>query len=130
VSQEGAELVRRAFTDMYGGEYQEAARAFHDDAVWHNTAEFPGPHCCQGPQAIIDFWTTMMEDFEGTQEVERLAQGGNAVVIGVHSVGRTTSGIPVDFRWAALVQLRKGKISRVDIHGDWSKALKAVGLEE
>ena len=51
------------------------------------------------------------------------------VLISVHSVGRTTSGIPVDFRWAAVARLREGKISRVDVHGDWSKALKAVGLE-
>jgi hypothetical protein len=28
----------------------------------------------------------------------------------------------------AAVQRRDGKISRVDVHGDWSRTLKAVGL--
>ena len=129
--EEEAKLVRRAFTEMYRGEYQEAVRAFHDDAVWHNTREFPGPRCCQGPQAIIDFCTSMMEDFEGTQEVERLAQAGTTVAIGMRSVGRARrSRIPADVRWAAVVKVSDGRISRVDVHGEWSKALKAAGLKD
>ena len=72
-----------------------------------------------------------MEDFEGTQEVERLVQGGNTVVIGMHSVGRARrSRIPADVRWAALAEVRDGRISRVDVYGERSKALKAVGLKE
>jgi ketosteroid isomerase-like protein len=130
VSEEDLELVRQTFDAMHRGEHQEAVRGFHADAVWQNTATFPGPRCCLGPQAIVDFSTSMFEDFDGTQEIERLVADQNAVLIGVHSVGRTTSGVPVDFRWAAVVQLRDGQISRVDIHGDWSNALKAVGLEE
>jgi ketosteroid isomerase-like protein len=78
----------------------------------------------------MEFSTTMFEDFDGTQEVERLVEGEKKVVIGVHSVGRTTTGIPVDFRWAAVVQRRDGKIGRVDVHGDWSKALAPAGLSE
>jgi ketosteroid isomerase-like protein len=82
----------------------------------------------------MDFWTTMMEDFDtdsGKQEVERLIPGESTVVIGVHSVGRAMrSGIPVDVRWAAVVQLRDGLISRVDVHGNWEKALAAAGLSE
>jgi ketosteroid isomerase-like protein len=73
----------------------------------------------------------MREEFEATQEVERLAQRGNTVVIGVRSVGQARrSRVPGDVRWAAAVEVRDGKISRVDVHGEWSKALKAVGLEE
>jgi ketosteroid isomerase-like protein len=88
VSADDVELVRRTFDAMHRGEHQEAVRGSHADAVWQNTAEFPGPHYCLGPQAIMDFWTTVVEDFDGTQEVERLAEGDNAVVIGVYSVGR------------------------------------------
>jgi hypothetical protein len=46
-------------------------------------------------------------------------------------VGRgNASGVPVDVRWAAAFRVSDGKISRVDVHGDWAKALEAVGLEE
>jgi ketosteroid isomerase-like protein len=129
VAQENVELVCSTFDAIHHGEHQEAARAFYADAVWQNTAEFPGPLRCVGPQAIMDFWATVTEDFDGTQEVEQLAGRENTVVIGVHVVGRAmASGIPVDMRWAAVVQVRDGRISRVEVHGDWSKALAAAGL--
>jgi ketosteroid isomerase-like protein len=130
VSEESSELVRRTFDGLLHGEHHEAARGFHADAIWQNTAGFPGlpgPLRCVGPQAITDFWTTLMEDFDGTQEVERLVEVENTVVIGVHGAGRAmASGMPLDVRWAAIFQVRDGRISRVDVHGDWSKALAAA----
>jgi ketosteroid isomerase-like protein len=136
VSQENVELVRRAFDALFHGESEDAARAFHADAVWHNTAEFPGPLRCDGLPAILDFWVSYSELFKplaesGKQEVERIVAGEEVVVIGVHAVGRwPKSGIPADVKWAAAIQMRDDKISRVDVHGDLPKALKAVGLEE
>jgi hypothetical protein len=32
-------------------------------------------------------------------------------------------------RWGAIFSLIKGKISRVDVHGDWEKALRVAGFE-
>jgi ketosteroid isomerase-like protein len=136
VSRQNVELVRRTFDVLFHSELQDAARAFHADAVWHNTAEFPGPLRCDGLPAVLDFWASYAELFEppaesGKQEVERIVGGEEVVVVGVHAVGRwPKSGIPVDAKWAAAVQVRDDKISRVDVHGDFSKALKAVGLEE
>ena len=58
-------------------------------------------------------------------------EGEDSVVVGVHSVARgKASGIPLDFDWSAAFHVRDGKISRVDVHGDWSKALNAAGLAE
>ena len=135
MSQESSELVRRTFEALLDGAFQEAAHGFHADAVWHNTGEFPGPLRCDGLPAIVDFWTSYAELFDdqrtGKQEVEQVIAEQKSVVVAVHAVGRwPRSGIPIDVRWAAAVQLRDDKISRVDVHGDFSKALKAVGLEE
>jgi hypothetical protein len=41
-----------------------------------------------------------------------------------------TSHIPADVRSAAVVELRNDGISRVDVRSDWSRPLKAVGVEE
>jgi ketosteroid isomerase-like protein len=84
-----------------------------------------------GIEAIIDFWATLMESFEESErmEVERIAEGQDSVVLAMHSVGRgKASGVPLDLRWGAVFHLRDGKINRVDVHGDWAKALKAAGL--
>ena len=134
MSQENVEVVRSTFDAMTRRDYAGAARGFHADAVWKNTAEFPGPKTCVGPRTIVDFWTTLMEPFEGSADgptVERVVEGEESVVLGVHSVGRgKASGLPIDVWWGAAFHMRDGKISRVDVHGDWAKALKAVGLSE
>jgi ketosteroid isomerase-like protein len=129
---ENLEMVRRSFDGFRSGDYRAAVREFRADAVWHNTAEFPGQRVCVGPEAIIDFWKTLMESFderESSMEIERMVEGEDSLVLAVHSVGKgKSSGIPLDFHWSAAFHVRDGKISRVDVHGDWSKALKAAGL--
>jgi ketosteroid isomerase-like protein len=126
------DLVRRTFDALQRHAYREAERGFHHDAVWQNTAAFPGPRRCVGREAIFDFWTSLMDDFDESapQEIERAVEGENAVAIAVHSVGRgRASRVPVDVRWAAVCEMHDGRIKRVEVHGDWSKALTAMGLE-
>jgi ketosteroid isomerase-like protein len=134
VSQENVEVVRRALVAATCRDDAAAADCFHSDAEWHNTREFPGPSVCVGPAAIIGFWQTLLEEFDESaagQQIERITETDTAVVVDVHSVGRgRTGGVPVDVKWAAVFTVRDGRISRVDVHGEWSKALKAVGLTE
>jgi ketosteroid isomerase-like protein len=134
VSQENVEIVKRAFGAMLNGDYGIASSGFCADAVWHNTGHFPGPLRYVGREAIVEFWTTLTEQFDesaGEQAIERATSAGNRVVLGLHSVGRgQSSGAPIDIRWAAVVQVANGLISRVDVYGNWERALKAVGLEE
>jgi ketosteroid isomerase-like protein len=130
VSEENMGLVRRTFDAISRQDYREAVRGFHADAVWNNTAEFPGPQRCVGVDAIIDFWTTLVEPFEQgarSQRIVRAIEDGNTVVIEVRSVGRGAgSGAPVDVRWGAVFWLRDGLIGRVDVHGNWEKARAAA----
>jgi ketosteroid isomerase-like protein len=131
---ENLDLVRSTFDAMRRGDYQRAAHGFRADAVWHNTAEFPGPKSCVGPRAIVDFWSTLTEPFDETassDDIERAVEGNDAVVLGVHTVGRgKASGVPIDVRWSVAFHVQDGKITRADVHGDWAKALDAAGLEE
>src|SRR5438445_12643485 len=131
---QNVEVVRRAFDAVRHIDHEGAAQGFHADAVWHNTAEFPGQRICVGPEAIIDFWETLMESFEESgsrMDVERVVEGEDTVVLRVHSVGEgKASGVPLDLHWGAAFRVRDGKISRVDVHGDWAKALQAAGLSE
>jgi ketosteroid isomerase-like protein len=132
MSQENVEIVRSTFDAMLRGDDEDARRGFQEGAVWHNTSVFPDASTCVGPQAILSFWATLEETFHGGQtDVEQSVEGGDAVVLSLHSVGRgNASGVPVSVRWAAAFRVIDGKISRVDVHGDWAKALEAAGLAE
>jgi ketosteroid isomerase-like protein len=128
------EIAQRVIDAFNRRDYEKARHGFHADAVWHNTAAFPGQRICVGLEAIIDFWETLTESFEESgsrMDVERAVEGEDTVVLGIHSVGEgKASGVPLDFHWGAAFRMRDGKISRVDVHGDWAKALKASGLTE
>jgi ketosteroid isomerase-like protein len=129
MSQEDVEVVRRTFDAIFSRDYRRAARGFHRDAVWHNTREFPGPSICVGSRAIAEFWETLMESFDGETTVEQIIEGDDGIAFGAHTVGRgTASGVPLDVRWGIAARVASGKISRVDVYGEWAKALKAVRL--
>jgi len=132
MSQANVEIVRSTFDAMLRGDDEDAARGFQEDAVWRNTSVFPDPSVGVGPQAILNFWATLTEIFDESQtDVEQVVEGGDAVVLSLHSVGLgTASGVPVDLRWAAAFRVIGGRITRVDVHGDLAKALEAVGLAE
>jgi ketosteroid isomerase-like protein len=131
---ESVKLVCDTFDALARHDYQRAIRGFHADAVWRNTAQFPGPKSCTGPAAIIDFWRTLTEPFEesvSSSGIEQVADGGDRVALGVHSVGRgRASGLPIDVRWGAVFRVREGKIATVDVYGDWAAALDAAGVED
>ncbi len=133
MSQENVELVRRMFEAVWRRDYGDAGRFFRADVEWHNTSAFPGPRTIVGPKAIFAFWKELFESFEdeGAMEIEEVRAGGDDVVLGVHSRGRGKgSGVPVDVRWALVFNLHDGKIARVDVRGDYAKAVLAAGLRE
>jgi ketosteroid isomerase-like protein len=141
MSEAYVELVDRALEAVIRADYREASDCFRADAEWHNTRHFPGPLTCVGPRAIIDFWTTLVESFDvrdpvspvgrGGTSIEQIAVGNECVVVGLHSVAwGKGSGTPLDLHWAAFFSVTAGEISRVDVHGDWKKALRVAGVED
>src|SRR6476619_377149 len=117
MSQENAAIVCDTFDAMARHDYAGAIRGLRADAVWRNTAQFPGPKTCVGPAAIVDFWRTLTEPFDenvSSSGIERVAADGDRVVLGVHSVGMgKASGLPIDVRWGAVFLVREGKIASV-----------------
>jgi ketosteroid isomerase-like protein len=132
MSQENVEVVRAALTAIRARDRRAAAAFFTAEAEWHNTSAFPGPRVCIGSDAIIDFWVTFVEDFEvGGDEIEQVLDIDCRVVVGFHQWGRgRRSGVPFDVRYAAIFELGDERIVRVNIHGEYAKALAAVGLRE
>ncbi len=132
MSQENVEIVRAALTAVRDRDRRTAAAVFAPDAEWHNTTAFPGPRVCVGPDAIIDFWVTLVEDVaaEGN-EIEQVREFDGRVVVGFHQWGSgRRSGAPFDVRYAAIFEFVDQRIVRVFVHGHYAKALEAAGLAE
>jgi ketosteroid isomerase-like protein len=132
MAQENLEIVRAAFRAARDLDRRAAAAVFAPDAEWHNTTEFPGPRVCIGPDAIIDFWITLVEDVatEGN-EIEQVREVDGRVVVALHQWGcARRSGVPFDVRYAAIFEIVDRRIARVFVHGHYAKALAAVGLSE
>jgi ketosteroid isomerase-like protein len=132
MSQEDVEIVERFLEALDRREYHRATPLLHEDAEWHNTAAFPGPQTITGPKAMVEFWEALLESFDPIEgAVESITARGDRVVVGVHSHGRGAgSGVPIDVRYALTFSLCGNRIARVEVSGDYAKALKAVGLRE
>jgi ketosteroid isomerase-like protein len=132
MSQQNVAIVYGALSAMTDLDHQRAAVHFAPDAEWHNTSAFPGPRVCVGPDAILEFYEALIEEFpEGGMEIEQVSEGGDLVVICIHHWGSgRASGAPIDVRFGAIFEVVDQRIVRVDIHGHYAKALKAAGLGE
>jgi ketosteroid isomerase-like protein len=130
--QENVEVVYRALSAMEAFDHRQMAVFFPPDTEWHNTSAFPGPRVCVGPDAIMGFWEAIAAEFrERGGEIEQVSDVGGRVVVGFHSWGSgRASGAPIDARWAAIFEVADERIVRVDVQGDYAKALKAAALPE
>jgi ketosteroid isomerase-like protein len=132
MSQENVEVVHRALSALADFDHEQATAHFAPDAEWHNTSGFPGPRVCVGTDAILDFWKALDEGFSARgEEIEQVWEAGELVVIGVHQWGSgRASGVPFDVRFAAIFEVVNQRIVRVDVHGNYAKAVEAAALRE
>ncbi len=134
MSQANVDTARGALKAVSAGDYADAERCFRGDVEWHNTAAFPGPRVIVGPKAIVDFCQELLWSFDADVKrgtIEKIAAGGDRVVMGMHSRGSgKASGVPVDVMWAISFRMREGQVERVDISGNYADAVHAAGLAE
>jgi ketosteroid isomerase-like protein len=135
MSEENVELVRRCVAALDREDYEVARSCFEEEAEWNNTATFPGPRTVLGAGAIVEFWQDLSESFrrgsQGGTRIEDIRASEDRVVVALHTRGRgAASGAPIDVDYALTVSVRDGMIRRVDVSGDYSRALGAAGLSE
>jgi ketosteroid isomerase-like protein len=116
--------------DAVGRTDLEAMERLLDPAVtWHNTRAFPGPSVLHGPREIFDFYSGLLEEFDaGEFSFDRVEETDGAVVIEIHSRSHgRSSHVPIDVRWAMVVQVRGERVVRIDVFGSFERALEAAG---
>ena len=73
----------------------------------------------------------LFENFaDAKMDVEKTADIGDTVVVGLRTAGGRASGAPVDVRWGISFRVERGSIVRADVYGEYGRALEAAGLSE
>ena len=132
MSQPNVELVRASFEAFARGDF-DAAFADYDPAVeWHTADDEPDSRTYRGVDElrgfvahIADPWTNR---FDGAVRYEDFIDCGDWVVVPWHArFHGHGSGIEIDMSETYAVEVRDGRIVRVEEYRTVEEALKAVG---
>jgi ketosteroid isomerase-like protein len=133
MSQANVELVREGLGEfLTTGEFAE--RFVTRDFVWDMSTFSGWPEQqiyegSEGAQRFLRDWIDAWEDWE--LEIEELHDAGEKVVAVMRQRGRSkATGLPVDMRFAMVWTLRDGMQTRMEMYGDPTEALAAVGLKQ
>jgi ketosteroid isomerase-like protein len=134
VSQENADVVRRAFEAGARGDVDAAAEFWDPNIVWlaaEGAIDDVGE--MRGLAAVRRYFQEGFDTFDDLSLVaEEVRDVGDERVLSIQRLkGRAKlSGIEIEMRYASVNTLRDGKVVRVREYLSVEDALKAVGLEE
>src|SRR5436190_19190522 len=129
MSQENVEIVRETVEAMNTRRVPDHLLARNVELQNVRTAVTDNLYV--GPAGVAkwleDFFEVMEEGARFEVE-EVVGTTGDCVVVMLHLTGRgTSSGAPLDLRWAGAVWIREGKITRAVGYPSREEALEALG---
>lgn len=122
------QILRASYAGLNQGSVEAAVAILSPEAVWSESADFPGGDVFRGRDEIDAFLRHFLESWsEFHQEIVEVTQAGDrvALVIELRAVGRT-SGAEVTARYAHVWTLRDGTGVAVDAYRDAEAAVRAV----
>ena len=122
------EIVRRSLEAFGQGDFDTAIAAYDPDIVWSTAADEPDQQTYRGIAGLRSFVESideLWEDrFAGTMEFEDFIERGDWVIVPWRARLRGRgSGISVDVNETYAVQVRDGRIARVDEYRTVDQAL-------
>jgi ketosteroid isomerase-like protein len=130
MSQENVEIVRHIVDGWARGDFSETD-GFHPD-VEFELVDWPERARAQGMDAMRRTWYATLSAWDDYRSpaVDFIESGPHVVVtVHLHARGKT-SGAVVDADTAAVFTMDAGKVVRLALYWDRTKALEAVGLSE
>jgi ketosteroid isomerase-like protein len=130
MSAENLELARRSY-DHFLATGEPLWDLWSLDIEWNMSTfrgwpEDPVYHGREGYERFMRNW---LEPFdEWSMEVEELIGAGDQVIAVLHQQGKARGGTAVDMRFAHVLTVRNGKVTRADMYADVEEALEAVGV--
>jgi ketosteroid isomerase-like protein len=134
VSRENVEIVRRSLEAFGRGDFDIAFAAHHPDTVWSTAADEPDQQTYRGIAGLRSFVEAadeLWEDrFAGVMQFEDFIERGDWVIVPwtARLRGRG-SGITVDVSETYAVQVREGRIVRVEEYRQLEQVLARLGRE-
>ena len=133
-SQEVFEQFRFMYGVLSRGDWDTYLAVLHDDVEVHQSADVLGTRgTFRGKQGALQAMAEIGESFsEIDWNPRRLYDlgGGRYLMLVKPRLRGAGSGIEIETEVGHLVQLRDGKIARLDAYLGWDTALEAAGLSE
>jgi ketosteroid isomerase-like protein len=132
MSQENADVIRGAFDDWNGRDWEAWKAKHHADMVAVPPKGWPEDEPVEGCQAWFRRVLLMLEPWDEQRlEIDRVHTTGDLVVVIYRWVasGRA-SQIEVDIPLTGIYTVTDAKIGRIEFFLDASEALEAAGLRE
>jgi ketosteroid isomerase-like protein len=131
---EGPDEVLRRVIDAFNEEGFDAALEYLDpDVQWLAPPEWLEDRLYEGRAGVrrlADFWSGQFDEYRVEPE-QFIDLGGNRVLLLAHQHGRIrSSDTPVEQPVGWIVEVRGGKLVRVDVFFSWEAARTAAGLPE
>ena len=132
MSQEDADLVRRAFDGTGTTRLQDIAQTYWDPEVEYvEDPRWPGSSTYKGREAVVRCFENYLEALGEADDiamtVEQVYDAGDRQVPFVRVRGRASaSGLPHEHLWGYVVEVREGRITYFRAYYEPEAALAAV----
>ena len=131
---ENLDLVRSLFVDWEHGDFASAEWA--DPEIEFTLADGPDPGSWTGVAGMAEGWRAFQSAWEGfrSEPMDYRELDGDHVLVLVRFIGRAkTSGMDLaqmPTKQASLVQIRRGKVTRLVLFWEGDRAFAELGLEK
>jgi ketosteroid isomerase-like protein len=124
------DVVKRGYEAFGRGDVPALLGLFDKDIEWVTPGppELPTSGIRRGPEAVGEFFRTLIEHFEVQQFVPRefIAQGDRVVVTGDEVARLRSTGKVIEVRWAHVFGLKNGLIVSFHEYFDTCAAVEAL----
>lgn len=130
MSQKNVELVALTYDAWNRGDMDAMLATFRADFEFVTSGMFPDlDPVYAGHDGFRKFWHDFSETWDSILiSVHELRECGDVVLAFITFEAQGRDGLKVGRQQGGIFGFRDGLIVRVENHGDWTAALKAVGL--
>jgi ketosteroid isomerase-like protein len=125
-----AELVRRGYGLWNERGPGGLSEFLHEDGEVSDPPDMIDGKTTHGREAFVEHWEERLKDLDISLAIDEIAELGEGRVLLVISITAAGSGTGISFeeQHAHLIELREGKIYRVQIYRDLPAARREAGL--